>query len=357
MHPARTLFFAALLAATQAQAETCTWTAAANANLSNAANWSCTGAVTVPGSTDDVVFPANAATLSVINDFPIASPAFHTVTFAPGYTVGGNPLSSGLETVITGPFESTAPLNSAGWLRVNGVAGGGLVHFRGSVYNAELVVGNGTASAHAVMDATSNAIPVTVASQGRLSMGAGVTAATLDVQSGGTLALSEPPPGAAGGSQVGSATVAGAVTFAAGSTLEYHALTSYDAGRLIAQNSIALNGATLRIVVEDPANPDAIGFMRTLVAYGDSSKLTGRFAGLPASGALIEASNAPGVWYSVSYGVNSNAFIQITRVAAPPPPAPGNPAAIPALAPAGLALMSVLVASIGLHRRRKQKGQ
>ena len=182
-------------------------------------------------------------------------------------------------------------------------------------------------------------------------MGTGASAGMLDVQTGGTLVISSPTPGAANGELIGSGTVSGATTFAAGSTLEYHATTSFDPGKLTAQNGLNLNGATLRIVVEDPNNPDAIGLQRTLVGYGDASYLEGRFAGLPNNGALIEASNAQGVWYSISYGSATDAFIRIIRVTAPS--GTSGPAAVPALSTVGLGLLTAVVGSLGFLRRRK----
>ncbi len=352
---------ATLLLAAQAQAaEVCTWNGNANGQLSQPANWACTGAVSVPGTGDSVVFPAGANTSALVNDFMPIVPVFYDVSFAPGYSLNGDDLNvSHLLTVANGFMNASAISggNSAS-VQVKGVPNGQATWFKGSLSSMQsITVGDGTAAVNAVLNATTGSPSVTVAAQGTLSMGTGATASTLDVQAGGTLLISKPLPGAASGDLVGSGTVSGATTFAAGSTLEYRALTSFDSGKLTAQNGLNLNGATLKIVVEDLANPDPINLQRTLVGYGDASYLQGRFAGLPSSGALIEASNAPGVWYSISYGSASNAFIQITRVAAPvvQPGGPGGTAAIPALAPAGLGLLSALMGGVGLVRRRKRR--
>lgn len=356
-----TLALASLLMAAQAgAAETCTWNGNISSKLSQPANWTCTGAITVPGTGDSIVFPAGANTTALNNDFMPIVPVFYDVTFAPGYYLDGDDLNlSHLLTIANGFMNAPAISggNSAS-VQVKGVPNGQVTWFKGSLNSMQsITVGDGTAAANAVLNATTGSPSVTVAAQGQLSMGTGATASTLDVQAGGTLVLSKPLPGAANGDLVGSGTVSGVTTFAAGATLEYHALTSFDPGKLTAQNGLNLNGATLRIVVEDPANPDAINLQRTLVGYGDASYLQGRFAGLPSSGALVQASNAPGVWYSISYGSASNAFVQITRVAAPvvPPGGPGGTAAIPVLAPVGLGLLSALVGGVGLVRRRKRR--
>lgn len=352
------LAFASLLMAAHAQAaETCTWNGSASSKLSLAANWTCTGAATVPGTGDSLVFPAGANTTALINDFLPIIPTFYDVSFAPGYALDGDDLNVSHLLTVAGSFMNAPAIagSNSAQVQVNGGPGGQVTWFKGTLNNMQsITVGDGAAAADAGLNATSNTPPITVAAQGRLSMGTGTTASTLDVQAGGTLLISRPLPGAAQGSLIGSGTVNGATTFAAGSTLEYHALTSFDSGKLVAQNGLNLNGATLKIVVEDPANPDAIGLQRTLVGYGDASYLQGRFAGLPNSGALIQASNAPGVWYAISYGSASNAFIQITRAAAPVAPPGGGTAAIPALAPLGLGLMSALVAGVGMARRRKR---
>lgn len=353
------LAFAPLLIAAQAQAaETCTWNGSASSKLSQAPNWTCTGAVTVPGTGDSLVFPAGANTTSLINDFWPIIPTFYDVTIATGYYLDGDDLNVSHLLTVAGSFMNTPAIaggNSA-QVQVNGGVSGQLTWFKGTLNNMQSIKVGGDASAGADvgLNATSNAPPITVAAQGRISMGTGATASTIDVQAGGTLLISRPLPGAAQGSLIGSGTVNGATTFAAGSTLEYHALTSFDSGQLVAQNGLNLNGATLKIVVEDPANPDAIGFQRTLVGYGDASYLQGRFASLPNSGALVQASNAPGVWYAISYGSASNAFIQITRAAAPMVPPGGGATAVPTLAPLGLGFMSALVAGVGVARRRRR---
>jgi len=351
---------ASLALAAPAFAATCTWSGAANSNMNDAGNWSCPGGgPNLPGTGDMLIFPAGAQTLTVNNDFIGTSPSFYDVSFAPGYTLQGSTLTYTHLLTITGPFTNSAAMDGGmgalGTIQVNGAPGAGLTFLGTTTGIGGLTVGNGVAQAHAVLGSVNPALPITVAAQGALSMRQAVTATTLSVQSGGTLVISEPSPNNISGDTVGSATVTGATTLAAGAALEYRALTLFDPGVLTAQGGIALNGATLRIVVEDPANPDAIGLQRTLVGYGDSTQLTGTFAGLPANGALIEASNAPGVWYSISYGSNSNAFIQITRVAAPPPVVPGSGvASVPVFGPAGLGLLSALVAGAGALRRRKR---
>jgi len=337
----------------QAQAALCTWTGTGGTSaMTNTANWDCGGG---PTTGDSLVFPASAPSKSVNADL---ADAFVDATFAAGYDLSGTlrvrnltdiaaPFSAS-GAVIEGEYTGSVAIHGSGLAEIgnlDGIAAPGTIQVTGGAHariNATVVAGEG---------------PITLGAGSRLSAGQNAKASVLNVAAGGTLAVSEPPTGAVAGSTVGSLTVTtGTATLAAGSTLEYLASTTYDSGHLVAQNGLALNGATLRIVVEDPANPDAIGFMRTLAAYGDSSKLTGRFAGLPATGALVQASNAPGIWYSVSYGFNSNSFVQITRVAAPvaPPPGPGGAAPIPVLAPAGLALLSALVGGLGLARRRKK---
>lgn len=366
--PLRPLAAAACLllagAASSAWAATCTWTGAASGNMSDTGNWNCPGGGgNLPGTGDTVIFPAGAATLSVNNDFGGGSPTFHDVSFAPGYALQGGTLNVGHLFTIASPFTTSAPLDGAaipyGAIQVNGSPATGWAYLGNTTNISSVTVGDGTGQARAVLGSVTNPglagqPPVTVAGQGWLSLGSGMTANSLDVQAGGTLVVSEPPPGAAGGSQVGSATVTGATTLAAGATLEYRALTTFDPGVLTAQGGIALNGATLRVVVEDPANPDAVGLQRTLAGYGDSSQLTGTFAGLP-EGATFAASNAPDVYYQITYGSNSNAFIQITRVNKPavPPGGGGGVASVPVLAPAGLALLSAAVAGVGVLRRRR----
>ena len=365
--PLRPLAAAACLllagAASSAWAATCTWTGAANGNMNDTGNWSCPGGgPNLPGTGDTVIFPAGAATLNVNNDFGGGSPTFYDVSFAPGYALQGSVLNFSHLAAITSPFTTSAILDGGaipfGTIQVNGSPGAGFAYLGDITDIGGVTVGNGAGQAHAVLNSLTNPAmpgpaPITVAAQGWLSLGAAVITPALTVQANGTLVISEPPSGAVGGSTIGSATVTGATTLAAGAALEYRALTTYDSGVLTAQGGIALNGATLRVVVEDPANPDAVGLQRTLAGYGDSSQLSGTFAGLP-EGAVFAASNAPQVYYQITYGSNSNAFIQITRVSTPvvPPGGAGGPAAIPVLAPAGLALLSVAVAGVGVLRRR-----
>lgn len=337
----------------QAQAALCTWTGTGGTSaMSNTANWDCGGG---PTTGDSLVFPASAPSKSVNADL---FEAFVDATFAAGYDLSGTLWVRNL-TDMTAPFSASGAVISGEGTGSVTIHGSGLAEI-GSLDSIE-APGNiqVTGDAHARINATVvvGEGPIIVGAGSRLSAGQAVKASTLTVAAGGTLAVSEPPTGAVAGSTVGSLTVTtGAATFAAGSTLEYLASTTYDSGHLVAQNGLALNGATLRIVVEDPANPDAIGFMRTLAAYTDFALLSGRFAGLPATGSLIEASNAPGVWYSISYGVGSNPFMQITRVATPamPPPGPGGPASIPVLGPAGLVGLSALLAGAGARLRRRR---
>jgi len=333
----------------EAQAALCTWTGTGgNSNTSTAANWDCAGG---PVMGDSLAFPASAANKVVQYD------SFITVadaSFAAGYEVSGTLWFDNLLDITAPLTASTAIFSGEGSGSVS-IHGNGLAEINAlaNIEPPDSIQVTGGAHARVTMTSSVAPAPIAVGTGSRFSAGQGVTASALTVAAGGTLAVSEPPTGAAAGSTVGSLTVTGATTFAAGSTFEYLASTTYDPGRLQAQNGLALNGAMLRIVVEDPANPDAIGYMRTLAAYADSSHLTGRFAGLPATGSLVQASNAPGIWYSVSYGVNSNAFVQITRVAAPavPPSGPGV-ASVPTLGHAALALLSMVVAGVGALRRK-----
>jgi len=108
---------ATLLLAAQAQAaEVCTWNGNANGQLSQPANWACTGAVSVPGTGDSVVFPAGANTSALVNDFMPIVPVFYDVSFAPGYSLNGDDLNvSHLLTVANG-FMNASAISGGNWL-------------------------------------------------------------------------------------------------------------------------------------------------------------------------------------------------------------------------------------------------
>lgn len=345
----------------QAQAATCTWTGSVSSAMSAAGNWAAPCNASGPANADSLVFPAGAANKTVEHDVLAPLHRYEDVTFATGYTfssAGGNPLYMGGHLNITAPFTAPAgEVDGDGAARVT-VQGSGLAEIRtlaGMTGVDGIVVTGGT---HARLGGATGMYPgpIWVGGSSRFSAGQSVEATTLTVANGGTLAVSEPMTGAAPGSTVGSLTVTGTTEFSPGATFEYLASTTYAPGHLVAQGGLALNGATLRIVVEDPANPDAMGYTRTLAGYSNAALLSGRFSDLPATGALIEASNAPGIWYSISYGASSNPFVQITRVAAPqvPPPGPGGAAPIPVLGSVGLGLLSAAVAGLGALRRRRK---
>ncbi|MFT3777351.1 MAG: IPTL-CTERM sorting domain-containing protein [Ottowia sp.] len=337
----------------QTQAALCTWTGAGGSNAtSNPANWDCLGGPAATG--DSALFPASAANKTVYHDVLLVR--FDNVTIEPGYQASGelwyrgvltvNAPFTGIDLIANGEDQGRAVIQGTGLAEM------GYVDWLGnSPANIQI-----TGGAHGrIRSSTSSyAVPLAVGAGSQLSAGPSVQVGALNVAAGGTLAVSEPYTGAAAGGTVGSLTVTGAATFAAGSTFEYLASTTYAPGHLVAQGGLALNGATLRIVVEDPANPDALGYTRTLAGYSNAALLSGRFAGLPATGALIEASNAPGIWYSISYGATSNPFVQITRVAAPevPPPGPGGATPVPTLGHAALALLSLLMAGLVAIRKR-----
>lgn len=359
---------AAMLMATtsNAWAFSCTWGGALSSSASNAANWrSCAAPGGIPGAGDDVFFPDNADRRTFDNDFAVP-PTFRDVTFESGYTVSGGTLKWSGEALISVPFTATANIDgsaSSTPMQILDATQGlpGKAYFLGQFTGSPggTYVGNGSVNVPIVL--TSGGSPYTaivIGAGGRLSTADGYPSGSMTVKPGGTLALSDLIPGLAPPATLGGATVTGALGFESGAVLEYRAYPpgGYQSGRLLATSSVALNGATLNVVEEDPANPHPVGTLRTLVAYGDPSQLTGTFAGLP-EGATFAASNAPGVHYRISYGSAADPRITLTRMAAPVvPPGPGGDGtvAVPTLGHAGLALLSACMAGVGLLRRRRK---
>lgn len=359
---------AAILAcASPAHAFTCTWTGAASGLANNPANWSCGGSPNpLPVNGDDLVFPDNAPNAASYSHNFLPVPAFGNVTLGKGYTLNGNGMLFNSTASVTGPLTSQVPFNGmgTGTLTVTGGASiNDLAYFQSNLMNiANIAVGDASGPAHAYIASPSFA-PIAVQAQGRLGLAVNADVSSLQVATNGTLVLSEPPPGFPPPGTLGGPKVYQQLLLDTGSMLEYRIYANgYGSGFIAMQpGSVAtLNAPTLRVMLDDPSQPEPVGSEREIISFpAGSYALTGAFAGL-ADGATVQASNAPGIYYRINYNTNPNfdGSVTITRVAGPlvPPPGPGNgggTTAVPALGPAGLGLMSLLVAGVGALRRRK----
>lgn len=351
---------AALACASPAHAFTCTWTGAASSLANNAANWSCAGqpANYLPTTGDDLVFPDNAPNAASYshNFFPV--PTFGNVTLGRGYTLNGNGMLFNGTASVTGPLTSQVPFNGMGTgsLTVTGGASANdLAYFQSNLMNiVNMTVGDASGPAHAYI-ANPSFAPITVQAQGRLGLAVNADVKALQVAANGTLVLSEPQPGFPPPGTLGGPKVYQQLLLDTGSTLEYRIYANgYESGFIAMQpGSIAtLNAPTLRVILDDPSQPEPVGSEREIIRFPVGGyALTGAFAGL-ADGATVQASNAPGVFYRVNYNTNPNypASVTLTRIAGGIPPL----VAVPALAPAGLGMLSALVAGMGALRRRKR---
>ena len=109
---------------------TMTWTGTTSGQWMTAGNWSSD---TVPQSGDDLVFPAGANTLNVVNNFP-ANTQFNTVTIqAPSYSLTGNPINlvSGIQATYSG--VSNDAINTELENGIVGVSPGGTLNLEGAI--------------------------------------------------------------------------------------------------------------------------------------------------------------------------------------------------------------------------------
>lgn len=355
---ARAVALAAAMFASSAQAWTCNWTGAVNSSGSNAANWNCIGQPgLVPGNGDDLVFPDTAANKTYTHDFGAPPPVFGQITFQSGYTVGGSVALRFMgDAVVSAPFDSQVLFSSttpgSHLDVVDPTQGTGPAYFANVAVPLVRVGLAPSTHASAVLGTAANQ-DVLVGPGGRVSMASTFTAGQVLVYAGGTIAVSDPAPGSAPGTVIGSATVLSEFKLSPGAVLEYRAYPpgSFLPGSIAAQSALVVDNAELRVVLDDPTQPPALGAELRVFDYPSGTGAS-RFAGKP-EGQVFAAANASGVFFRIAYGSPGEEVITLTRVAAPPP-GPGGPAAIPALAPTGLALLSAAMAGVGLLRRRKR---
>ena len=359
-----------------AQARTCTWTGATDHLGATGTNWDCDGATGngPPTGGDDLVYPAGAAhKADYEHNFAVPVPVFYNIDIGPGYTmVGSYELRFSNSLYVTAPFTGHTMIDGrdTGVLAVRESAPpGSVVSFIGTLtrLGGASSVGEGGSddAVRVFVNGTGfgTPVPLTVYQGGRLSVTfpGQVQFSTLTVRPGGTLAVSDVPPGQLPPTNLGDGQVTGTLDLQSGAVLEYRVYSNgFNAGgiEMAAGSTAHLAGAVLRLVLDDPgAAPDPIGTERAFLYYAaPGTTINGTFAGLP-EGATVEASNAPGIFYRISYGTPGDRNVRLTRVAAPPPgpqPAPGPAAPVPTLGHLALALLGALVGTAGLRARRQR---
>ncbi|MGE8317655.1 MAG: IPTL-CTERM sorting domain-containing protein [Comamonas sp.] len=362
---------AATVLALPALARTCTWTGAVDNLATTAGNWACDAGSGPPAGGDDVMFPAAAAHKDTYSHNYASGlvPIFNTIDFAPGYTVNGpgglrfthslyatGPLT--VNTLIDGQHTGTLAIREAASTS-DVVYMQGYVRFMSPVAGITVGTSGAANTARLILNGTLPGSPdrVTVYQGGRLSFATSNASevSVLTVRQGGTLAVSDPPPGVPP-AILGNATVTQALDLQSGSTFEYlvHADGFSSGGVIIGAGATAnLSGATLKVVLGDPGAPEPVGTEHRILEYPSGTTLGSTFASLP-EGATVEASNAPGVFYRITYGAAGTETVQLNRVAAPPRPSePGAAVPVPTLGSMGLALLALLAGAMGLRARRR----
>ena len=108
---------------------TMTWTGATSGDWMTAGNWSSD---TVPQADDDLVFPAGATNLNVVNNFP-ANTQFNSITIqAQNYSLTGNPIDvvSGINATYSSGVSNDA-INTDLENGIVGVSAGGTLNLEG----------------------------------------------------------------------------------------------------------------------------------------------------------------------------------------------------------------------------------
>ncbi len=391
-------FAGVLLAETEAEAATRTWTGlGADNNWNTAANW---GGV-APSAGDDLVFPGGTPRLTPNNDFA-ANTSFNTISFtgsSGGYNLGGNAIqlaagisaanTAGTNTVslavtltasqtfscsIPGPADhlfisggvalgaftltlntasgsiieqNTAAISGTGGVTATG-SGGSLVALSAPCTYSGPTNVNMPGSTFIAVNLNTASVVTVIA--GILQFANGDSVGPVTVNSGAQIYC-----GGGGTNQIGNVTD---LTVQSGSSLNMSMYSVSNYGQLNASGTVSIGGATL---VLGWSFTSSTGNAFTIINKTSGGAITGTFSGRPEGATFAQN----GRNYQITYVGGGGNDVVVTDIgAAPTPtptptpsptPTPGPPpgAVVPTLGAGGLVVLAGLLALAALFVLRR----